>query len=92
MGKGGARKYRAAKRFTKIQRGNWERMDIGMEEGETKLYGVEKEVRQMCLGFQVADVKKPLISARMIVEKRNHVSFGPGCKTIISSIRKLGAR
>ena len=31
----------------------------------------------MCLGFQVADVKKPLISVRRIVEKGNHVSFGP---------------
>ena len=31
----------------------------------------------MCLGFQVADVKKPLISVRRIVEKGNHVCFGP---------------
>ena len=31
----------------------------------------------MCLGFQVADVKKPLISVRRIGEKGNHVSFGP---------------
>ena len=32
----------------------------------------------MSLGFQVADVKKPLISVKRIVEKGNHVSFGPG--------------
>ena len=38
---------------------------------------VEKEAKEMCLGFQVADVTKPLISVRRIVEKGNHVSFGP---------------
>ena len=31
----------------------------------------------MKLGFQVADVKKPLISVRRIVEKGNYVNFGP---------------
>ena len=31
----------------------------------------------MALAFQVADVKKPLISVRRIVEKGNLVSFGP---------------
>ena len=38
---------------------------------------VEERGKHMCLGFQVADVKKPLISVRRIVEKGNHVSFGP---------------
>ena len=38
---------------------------------------VEKEEKHMCLGFQVADVKKPLISVKRIVEKGNYVSFGP---------------
>ena len=32
----------------------------------------------MCLSFQVADVKKPLVSVKRIVEKGNYVSFGPG--------------
>ena len=31
----------------------------------------------MKLAFQVADVKKPLISVKRIVEKGNFVSFGP---------------
>ena len=31
----------------------------------------------MNLTFQVADVKKPLISVKRIVEKGNFVSFGP---------------
>ena len=39
--------------------------------------GVDSKETQMCLGFQVADVKKPLISVKRIVEKGNHVSFGP---------------
>ena len=40
----------------------------------------EKEEKGGKLGFrfQVADVKKPLISVRRIVEKGNHVQFGPG--------------
>ena len=33
---------------------------------------------KMSLCFQVADVKKPLISVKRIVEKGNEVSFGPG--------------
>jgi len=36
-----------------------------------------KEDKRMCLGFQVAEVKKPLISVKRIVEKGNFVSFGP---------------
>ena len=31
----------------------------------------------MSLGFQVADVKKPLVSVRRITEKGNLVQFGP---------------
>ena len=36
----------------------------------------EKDFR-MSLGFQVADVKKPLVAVKRIVEKGNVVSFGP---------------
>ena len=35
------------------------------------------ESRVMNLGFQVADVKKPLIAAKRITERGNHVAFGP---------------
>ena len=35
---------------------------------------------QINLGFQVTDVKKPLISVRRIVEKGNTVNFGPADK------------
>ena len=38
---------------------------------------VGQEEKHMCLGFQVADVKKPLVSVKRIVEKGSHVSFGP---------------
>ena len=77
LGNSGTGKCGAEKRFRKIPRGNWKKVEIGTEEEEAKVYAVEKEVGQMCLGFQVADVKKPLISVRRIVEKGNHVSFGP---------------
>ena len=39
---------------------------------------VEKgDKKMMCLDFQVADVKKPLIAVKRITEKGNHVTFGP---------------
>ena len=38
---------------------------------------VVKESRVMNLGFQVADVKKPLIAVKRITERGNHVMFGP---------------
>ena len=34
--------------------------------------------KKMCLGFQVADVQKPLVSVKRIMEKGNFVSCGPG--------------
>ena len=39
---------------------------------------VESEDKRMSLSFQVADVQKPLVSVKRIVEKGNYVSFGPG--------------
>ena len=38
------------------------------------------DTHRMGLKFQVADVKKPLISVKRIVEKGNHVAFGPEAK------------
>ena len=38
----------------------------------------KEESKHMCLGFQVADVQKPLVSVKRIVEKGNYVGFGPG--------------
>ena len=37
----------------------------------------KKESRVMNLGFQVADVKKPLIAVKRITERGNHVMFRP---------------
>ncbi len=37
----------------------------------------QQESRVMNLGFQVADVKKPLIAVKRITERGNHVMFGP---------------
>ena len=44
----------------------------------------------MKLGFQVADVKKPLISVKSIVEKGNLVQFGPGSQDNYILNRKSG--
>ena len=38
----------------------------------------DNEKSQMSIKFQVADVVKPLISVKRLVEKGNHVTFGPG--------------
>ena len=48
-------------------------VDIQAVEGSKKGDGVALK-----LGFQVADVKKPLVSVKRIVEKGNLVQFGPG--------------
>jgi hypothetical protein len=44
---------------------------------EVNSTGVDAGVK-MKLRFQVADVKKPLMSVKRIVEQGNHVGFGPG--------------
>ena len=47
---------------------------------EKELCQVERELggKQMGLCFQVAQVKKPLLSVSRVVEKGNEVRFGPG--------------
>ena len=42
-------------------------------EGEAEKKG---QTKQMGLAFQVADVKKPLLAVKRIIEKGNHVTFG----------------
>ena len=37
-----------------------------------------KNKRRLCLGCQVADVQRPLVSVNRICEKGNTVNFGPG--------------
>ena len=44
---------------------------------EVNVAGVDQGIK-MKLRFQVADVKKPLMSVKRIVEQGNHVGFGPG--------------
>jgi hypothetical protein len=48
------------------------------EETLIQTVGEEKERTNMGLTFQVAAVKKPLISVKRITEKGNRVCFGPG--------------
>ena len=44
---------------------------------EVHFAGVDQGIK-MKLRFQVAEVKKPLMSVKRIVEQGNHVGFGPG--------------
>ena len=44
---------------------------------EVNFAGVDQGIR-IKLMFQVADVKKPVMSVKRIVEQGNHVGFGPG--------------
>ena len=46
-------------RFAKIQRGKWKKDIVVEDEDWMSVCAVEGETKQMCLGFQVADVKKP---------------------------------
>ena len=73
--------------------GGWEvkksRRDFRKERIRQEVCVVEKNVKdvdfagvdqglKISLRFQVADVKKPLMSVKRIVEEGNHVGFGPG--------------
>ena len=73
--------------------GGWEvkksRRDVRKEKIRQEVCVVERAVKdvnfagvdeglKMKLRFQVADVKKPLMSVKRIVEQGNHVGFGPG--------------
>ena len=71
MGKEGREK------FGKVVRNRWSKpISVGNGFNESWICGVEEETK-MGLRFQVADVKKPLISVRRLVEKGNNVHFGP---------------
>ena len=64
-------------KFQKIKKKQWKKMAWD-EQDDWGINAVEdKTEKKMCLGFQVADVKKQLISVKRIVEKGNVVSFGP---------------
>ena len=77
-------------RFGKVAKKDWKKMrgdtdgdrsfgdSKSRHEGDFWVQPVESGSMRMSLGFQVADVKKPLISVQRIVEKGNHVAFGPG--------------
>ena len=48
------------------------------EISEKEICIVEKVGKQMALNFQVAEVKKPLLSVSRVDEKGNQLRFGPG--------------
>ena len=65
------------------QKTKWVKPKFGQEGQDTWIQPVEKgqgEKSKLGFRFQVADVKKPLVSVKRITEKGNHVQFGPGEK------------
>ena len=77
-------------RMKKVSRKSWRKLDLGKDygcgedccgkESEVHICPVENKNGQMSIKFQVADVVKPLISVKRLVEKGNCVTFGPGEK------------
>ena len=68
------------KRFKKIAKKDWVRMEREDEVDGTWIQLLEtdnKDALRMKLGFQVAEVSKPLVAVKRIVEKGNLVQFGP---------------
>ena len=66
------------KATTRRKRRQWRKFeDIGDIEVCTVDKVEKREAKVMSVAFQVADVKKPLIAAKRITEKGNHVMFGP---------------
>ena len=71
-------------KMIKIKSKDWKKVQVGDEDlwdAEGCICVVEdeagKELTQIGLGFQVADVKKPLLAVDRVVEKGNVVQFGP---------------
>eukprot|EP00973_Karenia_brevis_P051313 7128045-Karenia_brevis.AAC.1 len=50
---------------------------VGVDDKWIPLVGVDEDAKRMRLGFQVAAVSKPLLAVKRMVEKGNHVVFGP---------------
>ena len=77
-GKLGCSKNRFGKKFRKLGRKEGEVIRMGDPEASQWIGEVSKESdRVLSLGFQVAEVKKPLVAVRRLAEKGNTVSFGP---------------
>lgn len=64
------------KGWTRVEKKRWKKMSatLACVKDEVCVNAVEESSVKMCLGFQVADVKKPLISVKRICEKGNLVS------------------
>ena len=82
----GVRQLQKHQKMPRACKNGWKKI----EKKEVEVCAVDNGEKQMCLGFQVADVKKPLISVRRIVEKGNHVSFGPAVEDNYIINKKTG--
>eukprot|EP00973_Karenia_brevis_P054118 7517780-Karenia_brevis.AAC.1 len=55
-----------------------DRDEVEKDDKWVQVVGVDEEAKRMKLGSQVAAVSKPLLAVKRMVEKGNHVLFGPG--------------
>ena len=60
--------------------------------GQLDVVESKPELTQIQLGFQVTDVKKPLVAVKRICEKVNVVQFGPGANDNFISNKQSGAK
>ena len=72
-GEDGEEWNKVKKKMKRVKRSEWKKVDICNVEGEVETKGA----RTIKVDFQVAAVKKPLISVKRICEKGNRVCFGP---------------
>ena len=63
-------------KFKRVSRRGWKKIE---ENPDVDVCPIEKGTK-LSLKFQVADVRKPLMSVKRITEKGNFVSFGPADK------------
>ena len=68
---------RSAKKMRRARKCQWKKLERGIGIEKVDLCPVTDENVGVKLKFQVADVHKPLIAVRRLVEKGNRVVFGP---------------
>ena len=72
------KEIKRGRKLPKINKKDWKPLERDIMGLETSTDGKKEEVLNMT--FQVADVKKPLMSVARVVEKGNIIQFGPEAK------------
>jgi hypothetical protein len=86
--------------MVKVKRKNWKKLNLKEHYGcgeaccseDVDVCPIEKGKNKLGIKFQVADVVKPLISVKRLVEKGNFVNFGPEPKDNFIENRQSNCR